>query len=233
MSESLLLQLRGLTRSYTEGERTRVVLAGIDLDVRAGECVALLGRSGSGKSTILNLIGGIDRPDAGEVWLGGTNLTALPERERTLFRRQHLGFVYQSYNLIPTLSVEENLLLPLELNGWQAEAARAAAMRLLTEVGLADRGGAFPDRLSGGEQQRVAIARALIHEPTLVLADEPTGTLDAETGRSVLELFNRLLRGRGKTLLIVTHSREVTRFADRVLTLEDGHITAHAAEVVW
>jgi putative ABC transport system ATP-binding protein len=233
MSVSLLLQLRGLTRSYTEGERTRVVLAGIDLDVRAGECVALLGRSGSGKSTILNLIGGIDRPDAGEVWLGGTNLTALPERERTLFRRQHLGFVYQSYNLIPTLSVEENLLLPLELNGWQAEAARAAAMRLLTEVGLADRGGAFPDRLSGGEQQRVAIARALIHEPTLVLADEPTGTLDAETGRSVLELFNRLLRGRGKTLLIVTHSREVTRFADRVLTLEDGHITAHAAEVVW
>jgi putative ABC transport system ATP-binding protein len=232
MSASLL-QLRGLTRSYTEGERTRVVLAGIDLEVRAGECVALLGRSGSGKSTILNLIGGIDRPDAGEVWIGGTNLTTLPERERTLFRRQHLGFVYQFYNLIPTLSVEENLLLPLELNGWQAEAARAAATQLLTEVGLADRGGAFPDRLSGGEQQRVAIARALIHEPTLVLADEPTGTLDAETGRSVLELFNRLLRGRGKTLLIVTHSREVTRFADRVLTLEDGRITSHAAEVVW
>jgi putative ABC transport system ATP-binding protein len=233
MPASLLLQVRGLTRSYTEGERTRVVLAGIDLEVRAGECVALLGRSGSGKSTILNLIGGIDRPDAGEVWIGGTNLTTLPERERTLFRRQHLGFVYQFYNLIPTLSVEENLLLPLELNGWQAEAARKAATQLLTEVGLADRGGAFPDRLSGGEQQRVAIARALIHEPTLVLADEPTGTLDAETGRSVLELFNRLLRGRGKTLLIVTHSREVTRFADRVLTLEDGRITSHAAEVVW
>jgi putative ABC transport system ATP-binding protein len=233
MPASLLLQLRGLTRSYTEGERTRAVLAGIDLEVRAGECVALLGRSGSGKSTILNLIGGIDRPDAGEVWIGGTNLTTLPERERTLFRRQHLGFVYQSYNLIPTLSVEENLLLPLELNGWQAEAARTAATQLLTEVGLADRGGAFPDRLSGGEQQRVAIARALIHEPSLVLADEPTGTLDAETGRSVLALFDRLLRGRGKTLLIVTHSREVTRFADRVLTLEDGRITSHAAEVVW
>ena len=232
MSASLL-QVRGLTRSYTEGERTRVVLAGIDLEVRAGECVALLGRSGSGKSTILNLIGGIDRPDAGEVWIGGTNLTTLPERSRTLFRRQHLGFVYQSYNLIPTLSVEENLLLPLELNGWQAQAARAAAARLLTEVGLADRAGAFPDRLSAGEQQRVAIARALIHEPTLVLADEPTGTLDAETGRSVLELFNRLLRDRGKTLLIVTHSRAVTRFADRVLTLEDGCITARAAEVVW
>lgn len=228
-----LLQVRGLTRAYTEGERTRLVLAGVDLEVARGECVALLGRSGSGKSTILNLIGGIDRPDAGEVWIGGTNLTALPERERTLFRRQHLGFVYQSYNLIPTLSVEENLLLPLELNGWQAPAARAAATRLLTEVGLADRAEAFPDRLSGGEQQRVAIARALIHEPTLVLADEPTGTLDAETGRSVLELFNRLLRDRGKTLLIVTHSRAVTRFADRVLTLEDGRITARAAEVVW
>jgi putative ABC transport system ATP-binding protein len=228
-----LLQLRAVTRAYTEGERTRVVLRGIDLDVASGECIALLGRSGSGKSTVLNLIGGIDRPDAGEIRIADTELTGLAERERTLFRRRHIGFVYQFYNLIPTLTVEENLLLPLELNAWPPAPARDAVRELLTEVGLADRAATFPDRLSGGEQQRVAIARALVHAPTLVLADEPTGTLDADTGRQVLDLFNRLLRARGKTLVIVTHSQAVTRFADRVLTLEDGRITARAAEVVW
>jgi len=228
-----LLQVEGLGRTYTEGERSRTVLRDISFEVGVGECVALLGRSGSGKSTLLNLIAGIDRPDAGEVSIAQTPITQLSERARTLFRRQHIGFVYQSYNLIPTLSVEENLLLPLELNGWQQERARAAAAQLLAEVGLADRGASFPDRLSGGEQQRVAIARAIVHEPALVLADEPTGTLDAETGRSVLELFNRLLRARGRTLVIVTHSKEVTRFADRVLTLEDGRLQAQAAEVVW
>ncbi len=233
MSAPPLLELRGLTRTYTEGERTRTVLRAIDLAIRAGETVALLGRSGSGKSTLLNLIGGIDRPDAGRILIDGTDVTALAERERTLFRRRHIGFVYQFYNLIPTLSVEENLLLPLELNGWDAARARAASARLLDEVGLRDRGAAFPDRLSGGEQQRVAIARALVHDPLLVLADEPTGTLDAETGRAVLDLFERLLRSRGKTLVIVTHSKEVSRIADRVLTLEDGRITEHAAEVVW
>jgi len=233
MNASALLQLRGLTRAYTEGDRTRAVLRGVDLDINRGECVALLGRSGSGKSTLLNLIGGIDLPDAGEIVIGDTRLTSLPERARTLFRRRHIGFVYQFYNLIPTLTVEENLLLPLELNGWEMAAARAAVGGLLSEVGLGDRAGAFPDRLSGGEQQRVAIARALVHDPMLVLADEPTGTLDAETGRKVLDLFSRLLRARGKTLLIVTHSKEVTRFAERVLTLEDGQLTAHAPEAVW
>ena len=233
MSAPVLLQVVRLGRTYTEGERTRAVLHDIAFEVHTGECVALLGRSGSGKSTLLNLIAGIDRPDAGDVTIAQTRLTRLSERERTLFRRRHIGFVYQSYNLIPTLSVEENLLLPLELNGWEPEKARAAAQQLLSEVGLAERGASFPDRLSGGEQQRVAIARALVHEPALVLADEPTGTLDAETGRNVLEVFNRLLRARGKTLLVVTHSKEVTRFADRVLTLEDGHLLAQTAEVVW
>jgi putative ABC transport system ATP-binding protein len=233
MSTPVLLEVEGLTRTYTEGERTRAVLQDIGFVVHRGECVALLGRSGSGKSTLLNLIAGIDRPDAGEVSIAQTRLTRLSERERTLFRRQHIGFVYQSYNLIPTLSVEENLLLPLELNGWAPARARAAAHQLLAEVGLAERAASFPDRLSGGEQQRVAVARALVHEPTLVLADEPTGTLDAETGRQVLELFNRLLRALGKTLVVVTHSREVTRFADRVLTLEDGRLNAQAADVVW
>lgn len=230
---SVLLAVRGLRRAYTEGERTREVLRDVDLEVRAGEFLALLGRSGSGKSTLLNLIGGIDRPDAGDIRIAGTHVTALTERERTLFRRRHIGFVYQFYNLLPTLTVEENLLLPLELNGRTGAAATDTVARLLAEVGLADRAQAFPDRLSGGEQQRVAVARALVHDPALVLADEPTGTLDAETGRAVLELFDRLLRARGKTLVIVTHSKAVTRLADRVLTLEDGRLTTHATEVVW
>jgi putative ABC transport system ATP-binding protein len=232
-NSSMLLAVRDLRRAYTEGERTREVLRGVDLEVRAGEFLALLGRSGSGKSTLLNLISGIDRPDAGDIRIADTRVTALNERERTLFRRRHIGFVFQFYNLLPTLTVEENLLLPLELNGRAGAAATDAVARLLAEVGLADRAQAFPDRLSGGEQQRVAVARALVHDPALVLADEPTGTLDAETGRAVLDLFDRLLRGRGKTLVIVTHSKMVTRLADRVLTLEDGRLTAHAAEVVW
>lgn len=228
-----LLALRGLARTYKEGDRIRQVLAGVDLDLRAGEAVALLGRSGSGKSTLLNLIGGIDQASAGEVRIDGVTLTELSERERTLFRRRHIGFVYQSYNLIPTLTVEENLLLPLELNGRTRTADTEAALRLLEEVGLRDRGASFPDRLSGGEQQRVAIARALVHDPLLVLADEPTGTLDAETGHQVLRLFDRLVRERGKGLIIATHSKAVSEIADRVLTLQDGRLTEHAAEVVW
>jgi putative ABC transport system ATP-binding protein len=229
----VLLSVRDLTRAYREGERRREVLHGITLDVRRGECVALLGRSGSGKSTLLNLISGIDRPDAGEVVIDGINLTRLDERRRTLFRRRNIGFVYQFYNLIPTLTVEENLRLPLELNGIAPAAAAESAAQLLAEVGLADRLASYPDRLSGGEQQRVAIARALVHDPLLVLADEPTGTLDAETGRKILALFERLVRGRGKTLVLVTHSREVTRVADRVLVLADGRVHARAAGVLW
>ena len=228
-----LLVLRGLARAYKEGDRIRQVLGGIDLDLRAGEAVALLGRSGSGKSTLLNLIGGIDQASAGEVRIDGVTLTELNERERTLFRRRYIGFVFQSYNLIPTLTVEESLLLPLELNGRTSTADTEAARRLLEEVGLRDRGASFPDRLSGGEQQRVAIARALVHDPLLVLADEPTGTLDAETGHQVLRLFDRLVRERGKGLIIVTHSKAVSEIADRVLTLKDGRLTEHAAEVVW
>jgi putative ABC transport system ATP-binding protein len=232
-SRPVVLSVRGLRRAYREGGHTREVLNGVDLDVRRGECVALLGRSGSGKSTLLNLVSGIDRPDAGAVLIDGVDLTRLDERRRTLLRRRHIGFVYQFHNLIPTLTVEENLLLPLDLNGIERRASTEAVSRLLAEVGLADRRATWPDRLSGGEQQRVAIARALAHDPALVLADEPTGTLDADTGRHVLSLFERLVRARGKTLILVTHSREVTRFADRVLLLEDGLLSERPAEVVW
>jgi putative ABC transport system ATP-binding protein len=233
LSTDNMLLLRGLTRSYPEGDERRAVLRGIDLEVRQGECVALLGRSGSGKSTLLNLIAGIDRPDTGTININGTELTRLNERARTVFRRHHIGFVYQFYNLIPTLTVEENLLLPLELNGRTTTEDVESVYRLLEEVGLKDRRSEFPDRLSGGEQQRVTIARALAHDPPLVLADEPTGTLDADTGRRVLALFDRLARARGKTLILVTHSKTVSELADRILMLHDGRLAGESPEVVW
>lgn len=227
------LLVRGLTRRFQEGERTRTVLDHLDLEVRAGEAVVLLGRSGGGKSTLLNLIAGIDRPDAGTVTIDGADITSMSERERTLFRRRHIGFIYQFFNLIPTLTVEENLLLPLQLNGRSGRAASESVRGLLAEVGLGNRHTSFPDRLSAGEQQRVAIARALIHEPLLVLADEPTGNLDADTGRHVLALIERLVRARGKTLVLVTHSREVSRLGERVLLLEQGRVSAANPEIAW
>ena len=172
-----LISLRGLTKVYEEGDRMYPVFREVSLQIHHGEFIVLLGRSGSGKSTLLNLMSGIDLPTSGEVIFsteqGEVNLTRLSERERTLFRRAQIGFIFQFFNLIPTLTVEENLLLPLELNGHEGPAARQSAFDLLDAVGLADRTQSFPDRLSGGEQQRVAIARALVHDPLLLLADEP------------------------------------------------------------
>jgi putative ABC transport system ATP-binding protein len=221
-AEAPLVKLCALTKSFPEGGGERVVFRNLSAGIRRGETVALLGRSGSGKSTLLNLIGGIDLPTAGEVVLDGTNLTGLSEQKRTLFRRRHIGLVFQSFNLIPTLTVMENLLLPLELNGRSGEPARAAALNLLENVGLADRAGTYPDLLSGGEQQRVAVARAVVHDPFLLLADEPTGSLDAETGMRVLELLVGLARNDGRTMVVVTHSDAVARVADRVLVLGDA-----------
>jgi putative ABC transport system ATP-binding protein len=218
-----LIELRALSKYYREGEREHAVLRGLNVMVGRGEVLVLLGRSGSGKSTLLNLISGIDTPSHGEVVIDGVALTSLTERARTLFRRRHIGFVFQFFNLIPTLTVEENLLLPLELNGRTGSGARQEASALLRAVGLADRAASFPDRLSGGEQQRVAIGRAIIHRPSLLLADEPTGNLDADTGQQILVLLERLVREAGMTLLMVTHSDEARALADRVATLRDGH----------
>jgi len=218
------VELSRLLKIYREGERERVVLRDVDLGVARGEIVVLLGRSGSGKSTLLNLVSGIDRPTSGVVRVEGVDVAALSETERTLFRRRRIGFIFQFFNLIPTLTVEENLLLPLELNGVVGGEARARARRLLTAVDLADRGASFPDRLSGGEQQRIAVARALVHDPSLVLADEPTGNLDAESARQVLRLLASLAREAGKTVVAVSHSEEVAALADRVLTLADGRL---------
>jgi putative ABC transport system ATP-binding protein len=219
-----LVRLAGVTRAFREGETERVVLRGVDAEIRRGEVVALLGRSGSGKSTLLHLIGGIDLPTAGDIEIAGVSLTRASERARTLFRRRHVGFVFQFFNLIPTLTVEENLLLPLELNGRGGDPGRRAVHALLDEVGLRDRAATFPERLSGGEQQRVAVARALVHDPDLVLADEPTGNLDLDTGRQVLQLLDRMTRRAGKTLVIVTHAAEVAGLADRVLRLHEGRL---------
>jgi putative ABC transport system ATP-binding protein len=219
-----LVELKGICKSFREGERERVVFRDAALQIAPGEWVFLLGRSGSGKSTLLNLISGIDLPDRGDVIVDAKTLNRLSERDRTLFRRNSIGFVFQFYNLIPTLTVEENVLLPLELTGQLTAEVRGRARQLLEEVGLADRAGSFPDRLSGGEQQRIAVARALVHRPKLLLADEPTGNLDAETGRQVLDLFQRMVRDTGTTMVLVTHSSEVARLADRVLTIGEGRL---------
>ena len=188
------------------------------------EVVAVIGRSGSGKSTLLNLISGIDRPDSGSVEMDGVEVTSLAEPRLTLFRRKHIGFVYQFFNLVPTLDVEENVRLVLELNGVRGTAARERSAAVLGEVGLGDRAHSAVDTLSGGEQQRVAIARALVHEPALLLADEPTGNLDDETAQQVLPVLLSLARQRGATLLIVTHDVSLARTADRVLELKDGRL---------
>lgn len=216
-----LIELRSLTKTYEEGGRQRMVLCDASAAIERGEFVVLVGRSGSGKSTLLNLLSGIDLPTSGEVVIDGVSISRLSERERTLFRRDRIGFVFQFFNLIPTLTVEENLLLPLELKGKVDPEQRRAALALLDEVGLGDRRDTYPDRLSGGEQQRVAVARALSHDPLLVLADEPTGNLDLETGLQVLEILDRLTRQAGKTMVMVTHSPEVIGLADRVFRVEE------------
>jgi putative ABC transport system ATP-binding protein len=218
------LRLQGLYKGFQEGRKIRVVLEHADAEFGRGEFVAILGKSGTGKSTLLNLISGIDRVDRGTISIDGQVLTALDEHKRTLFRRHHIGFVFQFYNLIPTLTVWENVVLPLELSGVANGELRVRAEALLEAVDLLDRRDTFPDRLSGGEQQRVAIARALVHDPLLVLADEPTGNLDEETGRHVMGLLDRLTRRAGKNLILVTHSAEAAAYADRVLTLRDGKL---------
>lgn len=232
-SHAVLLRARNLTRHYRQGERRVAVLSGLDLDIAEGECLALLGRSGCGKSTLLNLLGGVDLADEGDILLRGRSLNALGEPARSLFRRRHIGYVYQFFNLIPTLTVAENIALPAELNALPVSTVAKRVGELLARIGLEGRERAYPDQLSGGEQQRVAIARALIHEPDLVLADEPTGNLDAETGWQVLGLLRELFAPRGRTLLLVTHSLDVAESADRVLILENGRLRPRENGPAW
>jgi len=224
MTQNALVSIRDLHKTYHEGDLSLRVLESVSLDIRAGEFIAVLGASGSGKSTLLNLLSGIDRPDSGQIRIDGSDITPFNDRQLTLFRRDHIGIVFQFFNLIPTLTVRENITLPQELGGGNRERAETRADDLLRQVGLGDRAAAFPDKLSGGEQQRVAIARALLHEPKLVLADEPTGNLDDDTGRAVIQLLLRLTREAGKTLVMATHSNEIARQADRVCRIHDGQL---------
>jgi putative ABC transport system ATP-binding protein len=230
MAAAPIVHLDRVSKEYREGEESRRVLRETSVSFAEGEIVAIRGRSGSGKSTLLNLIAGIDVPTGGEVWVAGACLGRMSPAARTVFRRDQLGFVFQFFNLIPTLSVLENVQLPAELGGDSPEIAAAKARALLEEVGLAGREGAFPDRLSGGEQQRVAVARALVRGPRLLLADEPTGNLDDATGRSVMALLERVSRGQGRSLVLVTHSAAVAATADRAFTIDDGHVVPLAAD---
>lgn len=220
------LCFKNLTKSYYEGEMRRVVLQDAQAEFHRGEIIAILGKSGSGKSTLLNLVSGIDAPDHGQILVDGQDVTAWSERERTLFRRSRIGFVFQFFNLIPTLTVSENVSMPLELNLVKKQHVGEKTRELLDAVGLLDRWDTFPEKLSGGEQQRVALARALIHDPLLILADEPTGNLDEETGAQMMDLLVRLTRQQNGTLLIVTHSPDVTAHADRVLRISHGQLLA-------
>lgn len=214
-----MLSVTELCKGYQSGSHHQTIFEGLDLHLDKGEVVALLGASGSGKTTLLNLLSGIDTPDKGRVLINGVDVHAQGEPARTLLRRQQLGFVFQFFNLIPTLTVAENVALPMELIGADEAAMQQRVSYLLHRVGLAQMQDRYPDTLSGGEQQRTAVARALSHRPQILLADEPTGNLDEETGQRVISLLGDLVRDQATTMLIVTHSRAIAAAADRVLQL--------------
>ena len=217
-----LLRARGLHKTYTLGRRSLEVLRGVDLELRRGEFLALQGASGAGKSTLLHLLGGLDTPTRGEIELAGRNLAALRPRDLARLRRQEVGFIFQAYHLLPELDALENVCLPARMARVPAAQAAARGRELLARVGLAARLEHKPYELSGGEQQRVAIARALINQPPLLLADEPTGNLHSDQGREIMELFQKLNRDDGVTIVQVTHSNENAKFGSRIVRLADG-----------
>ncbi|HWD46751.1 MAG TPA: ABC transporter ATP-binding protein [Actinomycetota bacterium] len=222
---STVLEARGLVRRYPgDGSPIRAV-DGVDLVVEAGEAVSVMGPSGCGKSTLLHLLGGLERPDAGELYLGGARADGLSETGWAVFRRRNVGFVFQAFHLVDELTAVENVELPALLVGAARRAARHRAMELLDRLGVAERAGRLPDHLSGGERQRVAVARALINQPLVVLADEPTGNLDSRATGDILRLFGELAQA-GQALLLVTHDARVASTADRLLTMRDGAIVA-------
>jgi putative ABC transport system ATP-binding protein len=225
-----MILLEAVSRHFEDGERGVRALDGIDLSVARGETVALMGRSGSGKSTLLHLVGGLDWPSAGRVTVAGQPLHKLSDEALTALRLRTIGFVFQFFHLVPTLTVLENLTLPAELAGLGGRERRRRARALAEAVGVAGRLTQYPDRLSGGEQQRIAIARGLMLDPPLLLADEPTGNLDSETGSQVLSLLFALARQRGMTLVMATHSEEAARLARRRIVLRDGRVASDSGE---
>jgi len=221
-----ILEASGITKTIDTGTHRVEILRGVDLELPAGQFVAIMGASGSGKSTLLGLLAGLDTPTAGKVIIDGVDITGLNEDALALVRGRKIGFVFQSYQLIPTLTAEENVLLPYELSGGGVAAGMTRARELLTNVGLADRMDHYPVQLSGGEQQRVALARAFMCKPPILMADEPTGNLDSVNGAHVLDLLISLNQREGTTLVLVTHDRTLASRADRIITLSDGQVVA-------
>jgi len=222
-----ILETNQVSKQYQMGEVSVDALAGVDFSVEKGEFVAIMGPSGSGKSTLLHLLGGLDGPSDGEVKLAGKPLSQLNDKEVTLIRRRNVGFVFQFFNLLPTLTAEENIALPLLIDGQNIKKHQEKIDRLLDMVGLTDRRHHKPDQLSGGQQQRVAIARAFVTDPAIVLADEPTGNLDSKTGEEILVLLRRSCDELGQTIVVVTHDAKAASFADRVVFLRDGRVVDH------
>jgi putative ABC transport system ATP-binding protein len=219
---SAAVEAAQLTRRYGEGDAAVDALRGLDLEVRPGELVAVMGPSGSGKSTLMHILAGLDKPTSGTVMIAGTEITRLEDKQLTLLRRKHIGFVFQFFNLLPMLDAEENIVLPLSIAGQKPD--RAWLDALLSQMGLADRRSHRPAELSGGQQQRVAIARSLVTRPTILFADEPTGNLDSKTGGEILELMRASTDAYGQTTVMVTHEARAASIADRILFLADGQI---------
>ena len=217
-----ILQTRDLKKYYGAGEAQVKALDGVNLSVEEWEFVSIVGTSGSGKSTLLHMLGGLDRPSSGSVLVGGKDIFSLKDDELTIFRRRKIGFVFQSYNLVPVLNVYENIVLPIELDGNQVD--RGYVDQVIATLGLSDRLTRLPSQLSGGQQQRVAIARALAAKPAIVLADEPTGNLDSKTSQDVLGLIKITSRKFGQTIVMITHNDEIAQLADRIVRIEDGRI---------
>ncbi|MDP9313195.1 MAG: ABC transporter ATP-binding protein [Chloroflexota bacterium] len=219
-----IISARKLARRYAMGKEAVMALNGVDLEIQRGEFVALIGPSGSGKSTLLNLIGGLDRPTSGEIWIEDLELGKATDKRLVHYRRDRIGFIFQSFNLLPTRSAAENVEVPLMLAGVGRRQRRERALQLLAQVGLAKRAGHKPNELSGGEMQRVAVARALANQPALLLADEPTGNLDSKTGKEILNLLRDTIQAQGLTMVLVTHDLNVASYADRIVHMLDGRV---------
>lgn len=218
-----ILKTVDLVKYYGDGESQVKAIDHTSIEVENGEFVAIVGRSGSGKSTLLHMLGGLDRPDSGEVIIGGKNIFSLKDEQLAVFRRRKIGFIFQDYNLIPALNVWENIILPLGLDGKKVN--KDFVMDIVKNIGLAEKLKSLPSTLSGGQKQRVAIARAMANDPAILLADEPTGALDSKTGRTIMDIFHRLHKEQGKTIVLITHSAELAEETSRIVTLRDGEVT--------
>ncbi|ETT55853.1 ABC transporter ATP-binding protein [Paenibacillus sp. FSL H7-689] len=225
---SIIVETRNVSKSYQMGGLSAEILKNVNLQINKGEFISIMGSSGSGKSTLLYLIGGLDKPSAGKIEILGKEISVMKDKDESIMRRRDIGFVFQFYNLIPNLSVEENIMLPMLLDGKPKSSYRDKLDDIIEIVGLSDRRKHTPRELSGGQQQRVAIARALINEPELILADEPIGNLDSTTGMEIMELFKKINKEHGKTIIQVTHSQEATVYGNRIIRLKDGVLQKEA-----